>query len=203
MLESAAGEVIPTDRTFYISVLVAWGLALKRANRFEEALDIYQKALETNPPWAKHHIDGIQKNIMLCKDAARTGHSELPSGKELRKQYRDGRSEGSTGYGQCGRRPCGNLGILKCSACKVIWYCGKECQRLHWKEHKTNCKSLQGAVAKSKKLPKAAATRGGSDLAMGNLERDNNDSGRAVHEVPSTEPLGAAAEVEADAGAET
>ncbi|KAK6246150.1 hypothetical protein QUC31_000920 [Theobroma cacao] len=26
-------------------------------------------------------------------------------------------------------------GLLKCSACQFVWYCGSECQRLDWRLH--------------------------------------------------------------------
>ncbi len=40
---------------------------------------------------------------------------------------------------------CDNCGIkgkmLKCSNCLGAYYCSKECQKLHYKEHKSNCKN--------------------------------------------------------------
>jgi hypothetical protein len=35
----------------------------------------------------------------------------------------------------------------KCSACRVVRYCGKECQAKHWKQHKPVCKALVAAAA--------------------------------------------------------
>ena len=44
--------------------------------------------------------------------------------------------------------PCSNNGCiepskLRCSGCKSVYYCGKECQRLAWGAHKALCKTLQ------------------------------------------------------------
>ena len=32
--------------------------------------------------------------------------------------------------------------LMKCGGCKVVWYCDKMCQKLHWKWHKEQCSSL-------------------------------------------------------------
>jgi len=43
----------------------------------------------------------------------------------------------------CGKEPAaaaaGAVALKVCSRCKLTSYCSKECQRKHWKEHKTNC----------------------------------------------------------------
>ena len=31
----------------------------------------------------------------------------------------------------------------KCTACKCVWYCDKDCQNKHWKEHKKECKWIK------------------------------------------------------------
>lgn len=35
---------------------------------------------------------------------------------------------------------CQENAELKCSGCKQVWYCGKEHQKKHWKEHKASCR---------------------------------------------------------------
>ncbi|KAJ7150684.1 hypothetical protein C8R46DRAFT_1008177 [Mycena filopes] len=37
---------------------------------------------------------------------------------------------------------CGSPGEMRCSGCKIIRYCGKDCQRFDWPIHKLDCKSL-------------------------------------------------------------
>ena len=41
--------------------------------------------------------------------------------------------------GNCGF--CGALASVKCSSCKSVFYCDRNCQKRHWKEHKSFCKS--------------------------------------------------------------
>ncbi|GLV39505.1 SET and MYND domain containing arthropod-specific member 5 [Carabus blaptoides fortunei] len=38
---------------------------------------------------------------------------------------------------------CKQPAELKCSACKLVWYCSKEHQKQHWKQHKNLCKSYE------------------------------------------------------------
>ena len=42
---------------------------------------------------------------------------------------------------------CGKKGdkctLMKCRACKCVWYCDKDCQKKHWKEHKKECKRIK------------------------------------------------------------
>jgi MYND finger len=42
--------------------------------------------------------------------------------------------------GCCAKKTCN---LRKCSSCKSVGYCGKECQTKHWKMgHKLDCKAL-------------------------------------------------------------
>lgn len=36
--------------------------------------------------------------------------------------------------------------LRKCSACKLVKYCSKDCQRMHWLEHKSVCKMEQKEI---------------------------------------------------------
>mmetsp|Transcript_22532 Transcript_22532/g.60950 ORF Transcript_22532/g.60950 Transcript_22532/m.60950 type:complete len:453 (+) Transcript_22532:102-1460(+) len=42
---------------------------------------------------------------------------------------------------------CDNPGKQRCAACGEVFYCGRECQRTHWKQHKKACKKAR-TVAK-------------------------------------------------------
>ena len=38
--------------------------------------------------------------------------------------------------------------LKKCRNCKCVWYCDKECQNKHWKEHKKGCKRIKKVLDK-------------------------------------------------------
>ena len=43
----------------------------------------------------------------------------------------------------CGSCPvCGKIAETKCTGCRQIYYCNRECQKKHWKKHKPECKAL-------------------------------------------------------------
>ncbi|KAF5343158.1 hypothetical protein D9757_014203 [Collybiopsis confluens] len=41
---------------------------------------------------------------------------------------------------------CGTKSSSKCAQCLSVEYCGPECQKVHWKEHKPMCISLKGGT---------------------------------------------------------
>ena len=40
----------------------------------------------------------------------------------------------------CGKK---SDALMKCRACKCVWYCDKKCQNRHWKEHKKECRRIK------------------------------------------------------------
>jgi hypothetical protein len=52
---------------------------------------------------------------------------------------------------QCGRS---DIRLKQCDGCKAIHYCGKDCQRQHWKMHKPICKITKSIHIKSPKKKK-------------------------------------------------
>lgn len=43
-----------------------------------------------------------------------------------------------------------------CSGCKTVGYCTVDCQKQHWKQHKTICKALQAEAAEATRKAEAA-----------------------------------------------
>ena len=41
----------------------------------------------------------------------------------------------------CGKQGCPNRGLKKCTLCRIICYCSKDCQRKDWSVHKTTCRA--------------------------------------------------------------
>jgi hypothetical protein len=38
--------------------------------------------------------------------------------------------------------------LKKCTACKCVWYCDKDCQNRHWKVHRKECKRIKKELVK-------------------------------------------------------
>ena len=55
------------------------------------------------------------------------------------KQASPGSARRKTGR-SCARCDAAPEKLQRCKACKVVYYCNAECQRLHWKVHKAECK---------------------------------------------------------------
>lgn len=47
---------------------------------------------------------------------------------------------------------CKKAAETKCTNCRKVFYCSKECQKKHWKEHKFECKSLPYKIGKNDEL---------------------------------------------------
>jgi len=52
---------------------------------------------------------------------------------------------------------CSNLGGKMCQNCKYVYYCNRECQKLHWFVHKKQCSSLAAEMEKLADAEKEAA----------------------------------------------
>jgi surface protein len=66
-------------------------------------------------------------------------------------------STGNTLESICAAQGCEKAGINRCSACGVIKYCSKECQKAGWKAgHKTECATLTSAAKSTIKKANAS-----------------------------------------------
>ena len=60
---------------------------------------------------------------------------------------------GSTSLDESATKLCSACGkksdsLLKCRSCKCVWYCDKDCQNRHWKEHRKECKRIKKEIDK-------------------------------------------------------
>ena len=59
----------------------------------------------------------------------------------------------------CSCDGCSNKGVLRCGNCKMVKYCGKECQIKDWKKHKKVCKEMKAERLRKEKAEAATATK--------------------------------------------
>mmetsp|Transcript_24702 Transcript_24702/g.58624 ORF Transcript_24702/g.58624 Transcript_24702/m.58624 type:complete len:467 (+) Transcript_24702:108-1508(+) len=63
-----------------------------------------------------------------------------PTNETRRKMFEDLRSY-NISCGNCGKVEEEDVEQFnKCSRCKIVYYCGRECQKKHWKSHKKTCR---------------------------------------------------------------
>jgi hypothetical protein len=63
---------------------------------------------------------------------------------------------------------CGKSGNKRCARCQTTFYCSKECQTSHWKEHKQTCKAPENVITvDTSKIP--ADSKYGCTIPTGKL----------------------------------
>lgn len=55
------------------------------------------------------------------------------------KEMREGREHEKKIYGKMNCRFCGKKDAKRCTGCGEVAYCGRECQKKGWKDHKQDC----------------------------------------------------------------
>ena len=68
-------------------------------------------------------------------------------------ERKDNETEPNTKNGTPTKKLCSACGkksdtLMKCRACKCVWYCDKDCQNKHWKEHKQECMTIKKELDK-------------------------------------------------------
>ena len=97
------------------------------------------------------------------------------------------------------KEPSEGKGFPKCSRCKLVHYCSKDCQKEDWKEHKLSCskKSTNGG-AESRTTTGVSTTTGSSNVACesktadaaAEAEFDFNAFTAAIEEVKRVREVG-------------
>ena len=85
---------------------------------------------------------------------------------------------------QCNKEGCQKDGPKRCTRCKKVNYCSKECQTSDWEKHKTQCKKPEDEgspsndnssnVARSRVSPEKTSSATDQQLSKGS--KTSNDS---------------------------
>eukprot|EP00798_Chlamydomonas_sp_ICE-L_P020591 gene20591-27389_t len=67
----------------------------------------------------------------------------------------------------CGQRGESKVRLKKCSGCDQRRYCSEECQAVHWKAHKSICKTLRKQTGRAQGAEKAQVTKADEESKSG------------------------------------
>lgn len=117
--------------------------AIRAAEAVQQGRDAERNAVAS--AWArqnpgKSHMEwgGLETQALFDQYAAPPPSATSPRADKL-----------TCGY--CGESSVGKLRV--CAACKVVYYCSRECQVASWKGHKLLCKPVAASQAKGPPLP--------------------------------------------------
>lgn len=71
-------------------------------------------------------------------------------------------------------RICGNAVGIKVCKCQKAYYCSKNCQKIDWKVHKSDCYKLVDLPSSSKHLPNINSSPIASKISANQLHRQND-----------------------------
>ncbi|KAF2437850.1 hypothetical protein P171DRAFT_526628 [Karstenula rhodostoma CBS 690.94] len=72
--------------------------------------------------------------------------------------------------GNCDRTSTANgSALLRCSRCKLTWYCNRKCQRKDWKNHKLRCDLVMSMNRIADSLPPDVGVELGPTMTLGDL----------------------------------
>ena len=93
-----------------------------------------------------------QENGTAAAAAEQLGTMSIAESTE-RKGNDAGKNEDAEEHGTPTKNMCSKCerksdALKKCTACKCVWYCDKDCQNKHWKEHKKECRPIKKELDK-------------------------------------------------------
>ena len=91
-------------------------------------------------PCARFSADISHLNVMVSTERQKVGETPL-------RLYNGDGTQHAPGQGEAHCAACSARGLhfKLCSACRTVSYCGPECQRAAWKEHKAACRAAVAA----------------------------------------------------------
>lgn len=78
--------------------------------------------------------------------------------------------------GRCGGCAARGLHFKLCSACRAVSYCGPECQRAAWKDHKAACRAAVAAREHARLVTKVDSSDGGLEKVGKKLHKHAEDN---------------------------
>lgn len=114
-------------------------------------LDVFKPVDVIDDKKVVHHCAVYIGNGFFLDKMGHTPFMSLRTREQLLDQYKGTHIVGyevSVECDSCRRKENKVLVMQVCSGCKVTMYCGRECQKKHWKVHKLACKTLSSGEVK-------------------------------------------------------
>ena len=89
--------------------------------------------------WSERYFCKRLKEVDFSTEDGKEDGSEIMKGYETKAQLFADQRFTSIRCGQCQRVEVEDELFSKCSRCKMVYYCSRECQNTHWKSHKKTC----------------------------------------------------------------
>ena len=136
-LESAIKEY--KKHLLYVNAEMKWdtynalGLAYKRLGNFGKAKSYYEESMKLN-----RNESNVRNYEILLSSGGNLIREDSTGGLNLKREPE------IVEFSVCAN--CGHVAqkkLLKCAACKSVYYCNRACQKNHWLVHKKECKKMK------------------------------------------------------------
>ena len=92
------------------------------------------------------------KNTCSGRKSDGSGSNNKSSSKTKSESHKKKKTSDNNDIKICHNKKCSEVGVMRCSRCKQVWYCSKNCQLSDWKNgHKKKCKKYMEKVEKKAK----------------------------------------------------
>ncbi|GAQ87459.1 hypothetical protein KFL_003540120 [Klebsormidium nitens] len=122
------GGIQTRTGTSSVKIVYDWG-----SNKFE-VVESFARQIKTSLAGrsldAEHHrhVEAIMEDLQKLSVSTRTAHATQDSASDAPEKA-------------CAKCRTRTSFAKRCSGCKVVYYCGVDCQRKDWPKHRTDCKS--------------------------------------------------------------
>ena len=110
----------------------------------ESAIAEMTRAVEATFQFTKDEVEREKRPLPAAAPAPKPSAAPAPTGRE------DARGPPAPTCASCGTTAAIRGGKLKrCTGCKAVSYCTRDCQVAHWAQHKLVCKQLEQAAVQA------------------------------------------------------